>query len=107
MARERRMQIVQMPEPVWIGDVEATEVEMREPLVRDMLDAQVAADVACAAQGRRATQAEIEVRLFGLLCRVTVEDLLDWPQSAYAALQEAYVFLAAPPPTTHREKKKS
>jgi len=96
MARQRRSRTIALSEPVEACGREVTELVMREPLVRDMLDAQVAAEMAVADQRRTATSAEVEVRLFAMLCGVPVEDLMGWPQSVYGALQDGYRFLSAP-----------
>lgn len=103
MASQKRRRVIRFSEPVEAMGDKVTELTMREPLVRDLLHAQVAADAACVDQNRRASPAEHEARLFSLLVGVPLEDMLDWPSWAYQDLQEAYVFLSRPGPAGQGE----
>jgi hypothetical protein len=86
MAKQSLTKTIPLNEPLEIGGKDVTELTMRRCLVRDRLEAQKAA-------GPDATPAEVEVTLFGLLCDVPSEELLDMPDGDYELLMEAYRFL--------------
>ncbi|QJT10230.1 phage tail assembly protein [Oceanidesulfovibrio marinus] len=86
MAKKQITKTITLSEPITVGDNEVTELTMRRCLVRDRLEAQRAA-------GPDATSGEIEVTLFGLLCDVPSEEIMDMPDGDYELLMEAYRFL--------------
>jgi hypothetical protein len=90
MAKQNLTKTIPLNEPLEIGGKDVTELTMRRCLVRDRLEAQKAA-------GPDATPAEVEVTLFGLLCDVPSEELLDMPDGDYELLMEAYRFLKKSP----------
>ncbi|TVM15065.1 hypothetical protein DPQ33_16390 [Oceanidesulfovibrio indonesiensis] len=100
MAKNKRITTIELSEPITVGDKEVSQLTMRRCLVRDRIEAQRAA-------GPDATPGEVEVTLFGLLCDIPSEDLLDMPDGDYELLVEAYLFLKASPRQAPRQEGES
>lgn len=69
-----------------MGDGQVSELTMRKSTVNDRLDATRLVMI-------DATQADVELHLFSLLCGVPVQDLEQLYDEDYDKIQEGYLFL--------------
>ena len=74
--------LINFKKPVFLGGVEVSSLEMREPLVVELLAAEM--------QNKGQANSSLEMSLFASLCFVSPDDIKQMPLSSYKRIQEAY-----------------